>query len=188
MADPDLLPVIDTDRLRLRGWRLSDAAALAANLTPEVTRWLASWPDPVTSTVAVARLAKARADAVAGTEAAWGVILRSDGLLIGGIGFHVGGFKPDAPDAHTRAEVGYHIGPAFHGQGYMTEAGVAALEAAWRLLPTVMTIEGGVLPGNAGSEAVLTKMGLKRSNNRIIYSAARRVDELCHCYEIERPH
>jgi ribosomal-protein-alanine N-acetyltransferase len=187
MADPDLLPVLETERLILRGWRISDAAALAANLTPDVTRWLASWPDPVTPAIARGRLTKARADAVAGQEAAWGVARRSDGRLIGGIGFHVGGFDPTAPGAETRAEVGYHLAPAFHGHGYMTEAGLVALEAAWRLLPAVMVIEGGVLPGNTGSEGVLLKMGLKRANNRIIYSAARKVDELCHCYEIERP-
>jgi ribosomal-protein-alanine N-acetyltransferase len=186
MADPDLLPVLETERLVLRGWRLSDAAALAANLTPEVTRWLASWPDPVTPALATERLAKARADAVAGLEAAWGVTRRADGLLIGGIGFHVGGFDPKAPGAERRAEIGYHIAPAFHGHGYMTEAGRAALEAAWRLLPGVMLIEGGVLPGNEGSEAVLMKLGLARANNRIIHSAARRVDELCHCFEITR--
>lgn len=42
---------------RLRPLRPADAAALSALMTPEVSRWLASWPVPFTPEMAEARLA-----------------------------------------------------------------------------------------------------------------------------------
>lgn len=181
-----MIPVIETERLNLRPWTLDDAAALAANMTPEVTRWLASWPDNMTPEFAAGRLAKVIADMEAGREVSWAIVRKADGRLIGGIGFHLGGFPIPGREADTHAEVGYHLAEGLHGQGLMSEAAIPALAAAWELLPTVRVMEAGLLPGNAGSAAILTKLGMTRVHDRIIYSPARNQDELCWCFEVGR--
>ena len=52
----ELLPVIDTERLRLRALETTDADDMAANMTPAVTRWLSSWPSPLSRDAALARI------------------------------------------------------------------------------------------------------------------------------------
>ncbi|WP_293405004.1 GNAT family N-acetyltransferase [Phenylobacterium sp.] len=62
----ELLPVIDTERLRLRALETTDADDMAANMTPAVTRWLSSWPSPLSREAALARIERSRAAIQAG--------------------------------------------------------------------------------------------------------------------------
>ena len=116
-----LLPVIETERLTLRAFEPTDAADMAANMTQGVTRWLASWPTPMSLTEAEARIARSRAAIVAGGYAFYALARRSDGRVIGGFG---GGVV--AKD-QQRAELSYHLAEDCRGQGYMREATDAAL-------------------------------------------------------------
>ena len=50
-------PLLRTDRLRLRPPRPEDAPSLAALMTPGVSRWMGSWPAPLTPEMAEARIA-----------------------------------------------------------------------------------------------------------------------------------
>lgn len=175
--EAELLPVLVTPRLRLRCFRDTDAAALSANLTPPVIRWLTSWPDPTTVEVAALRIAEARAGAREGWHVGYAIERLSDGVLIGGFG----GGSPEG-----RVEIGYHLTEHAHGQGYMLEAARAGLAAIWDVLPT-SKVEAQAHPDNTGSRAVLTKLGMKLVDERPAFAPARNAWEPGCFYEIERP-
>jgi len=176
----ELLPVLITQRLKLRCFRVSDAPALAANLTPAVTRWLATWPDPVSVELAAERIELARASVAAGWHVSYAIERMSDGVVIGGFG---GGTADDGADL---IDVGYHLAEHAHGQGYMTEAGRAALAAMWRLLP-VQVIEAVAQRENAASFGVMRKLGMSPIGQRLVHSPARDRWEWCGVQAINRP-
>jgi RimJ/RimL family protein N-acetyltransferase len=178
LAGP-LLPVIVTPRLRLRCFEASDAPSLAANLTPGVTRWLATWPDPVTVELAEQRIQIARDGARAGWHVGYGVERLADGVLIGGFG-------GDVDPAGETFEIGYHLAEHAHGQGYMTEAGRAALAVLWDLLP-VRRIEAVAQRENAASFAVMSRLGLSPAGQRLVHSMARDRWEWCGVCGVDRP-
>lgn len=175
--ETDLLPVLVTPRLRLRCFRPDDAPALAANLTPAVTCWLMSWPDPTTIEIAAVRIDEARQGVRAGWHVSYAVERLSDGVLIGGFG---GG----APDG--RAEIGYHLAEHAHGQGYMAEAAAAGLAVIWRRLPA-KKVEAQVHPDNASSRAILTRLGMTLVDERPAFAPARNQWEPGCFYEMARP-
>ena len=177
--EAELLPVLVTPRLRLRCWRPEDAAALSANLTPAVTRWLNSWPDSATIALAAQRIAEAREGVREGCHVSFAIERRSDGVVIGGFG----GGERGRPE---RVEIGYRLAEGAHGPGYMTEASTAGLAALWRLLP-VQVIEAQTQPANLASRAILTRLGMRFVEERPVYSPARGAWEPGCWYEIERP-
>jgi len=174
-----LLPVIVTPRLRLRCFEASDASSLAANLTPSVTRWLATWPDPVTVDLAAERIRIARDGARAGWHVGYGIERLSDGVLIGGFGGDVD------PTGET-FEIGYHLAQHAQGQGYMTEAATAAIATLWDLTP-VKRIEAVAQRENAASFAVMRRLGMSPSGQRLVHSLARDRWEWCGVYGLDRP-
>ncbi|WP_425995759.1 GNAT family N-acetyltransferase [Caulobacter sp. DWR1-3-2b1] len=176
-AEP--LPVLTTPRLKLRCFRISDAPVLAANLTPAVTRWLATWPDPVSVALAAERIATARQGALAGWHVGYAIERLSDGVLIGGFG----GGTADAPDP---VDVGYHLAEHAHGQGYMVEAGRAAIAAMWDLLP-MRVIEAVAQRENAASFAIMRRLGMTPTGQRLVHSPARDRWEWCGVQAIGRP-
>ncbi|ATC31578.1 N-acetyltransferase [Caulobacter vibrioides] len=176
----ELLPVVVTPRLRLRCWRPSDAAALSANMTPKVSRWLSSWPDPTPPELARQRIVEARAGVSEGWHVSYAIERLSDDLVIGGFG---GGAK----DQRLRVEIGYHLAEGAHGQGYMMEAAQAGLSAVWSQLPAAETIEAQAHPDNAASRAILSKLGMRFVGERPVFASARGVWEPGCWYELARP-
>lgn len=176
----DLLPRLSTDRLTLRAFELDDAAELARNMTPAVTRWLASWPDPVTTSYATARIERARTGMRRGVSLFYALQRNADGRVIGGIG---GGVLAADP---SRLEISYHLAEDCHGAGYMGEAVRTALPAIWRLMP-VQAIEAGAQVGNAASFGVMKALGMTPTDERLVYSSARDRHEPTQFYEIRRP-
>lgn len=79
--------------------------------------------------------------------------LRSDGVLIGGMGLH-----PDAQ--HNRAELGYWIGVPFWSNGYATEAARAVVGYGFTQFK-YNRIFAGHFGNNASSGRVLQKIGMK---------------------------
>jgi RimJ/RimL family protein N-acetyltransferase len=121
------IPVIETERLRLRGHGPGDLEACAA-----------MWGDPV-----VARFIGGRPST---REETWGRLLRyaglwtilgfgywavedkADGRYVGDVGF--ADFKRDIePSMEGQPEMGWAFSPSVHGRGYAKEAVSAAL--AW---------------------------------------------------------
>lgn len=176
----ELLPVIETERLRLRALEPADADDMAANMTPAVTRWLASWPCPMSREDALARIERSRAAIRAGGYAFYALVRRADGRMIGGFG---GGLVREDP---RRMEISYHLAEDCHGQGFMREATNAAIPALWRLLPAE-TMEAGAQLGNEASFKVMKALGMTPVGERLVYAPVRSRHEPTMFYELRRP-
>lgn len=87
----------------------------------------------------------------------WLVIARTEGKLVGSVGFK------GKPDRDRRVEIGYGIEPASRRRGYATEAVAALLSHAWEC--GVHKIVAECHPDNAASIRVLTKSGMRRTES-----------------------
>ena len=143
-----MLPVIETERLRLRAPRIDDFAAYAGIVAGERGRYVleeqtreAAWYD-FTNMVATWLLRG---------HGMWSVERRADGMLIGFvlIGFEPGDHEP---------ELGYMLTETAEGQGYAGEAAAAARDYAFGragLDRLVSTIDHG----NTRSQALARRLG-----------------------------
>jgi len=94
--------------------------------------------------------------------AAWrarAITLLDGGLMIGHAGFH------GPPDDAGVLEIGYSIFPAFRGQGYATEAARRLLDMAKEIC--AKTFRASVSPDNAPSLAIVRKLGLVKTGERM---------------------
>ncbi|MDP1599404.1 GNAT family N-acetyltransferase [Phenylobacterium sp.] len=173
-------PNIETERLTLRCFEPSDATALARNMTPAVTRWLISWPDPMTPQIALQRIERSRAGMARGDRVFYALVRRDDERVIGGLGC---GLSPDDPQ---RMELGYHLAEDCHGFGYMREAACAAAPAFWRFFPA-QVMEASAQLSNEASFKTMRALGLTPVGDRIVHAPARGVDETHRVYELRRP-
>lgn len=142
-------PVTETDRLILRGWRDTDATALAASYRDEdharfvggrMERW------QVWRTMAM----------YVGHHVLRGYTLfaveeKTSGDLLGWAG-------PWYPEGWPEREIGYGLVPAATGKGFAKEAAVAALRYAYERLDW-RTAVSNIDAANEGSQHVAAAMG-----------------------------
>jgi len=126
-GESDVVPQIETARLRLRGFQTQDLdAILAINNHPDVVRFIGGKPMPreelwrrLTSAVGLWAL---------GEYGFWVVERKADGAIIGQAGF--GNFKRDiTPSLDGMPEMGWIFAADVHGQGFASEAVAGAI--AW---------------------------------------------------------
>ena len=158
---------IRTARLRLRPPDLGDAPALAALMTPSISRWLARWPFPFTVEMAQARIADAMDGMVQGRTLF--CIIERQGVLAGCIG---GARLPNT----DRASFGFWLGEPHHGRALMQEAAPAFVETL-RTSLVLTSVEAACQPDNHASAKVLKACGLHRIGNRIEHVPARNREE-----------
>lgn len=155
MPAPAPIPVLDTERLRLRAWAPSDQAAYAAmNADPRVMEHLP------------ALLSRAESDAqIAAIEAHfarhgfgwWAVERRTDGTLLGTCGLRIARFEA----AFTPCvEIGWRLAFAAWGQGYATEAARAARAYGFETLG-LTEIVSFTVPHNTRSRTVMERLGMR---------------------------
>jgi ribosomal-protein-alanine N-acetyltransferase len=150
------MPTLETERLLLRDFVLSDWDALNAFLSdPAVTRFMhfASWDEGkrrewLTWLVQEASTPHRDADN-------WAMTLRSTGRLIGWL---IIGKSRHAAEAGTR-ECGYALDQRFWGQGYMPEALRAVFTYEFTVLGTHRIIAECETP-NLASARVMQKCGM----------------------------
>jgi len=87
------------------------------------------------------------------------IVRISDERMIGHAGFH------GPPDDTGMIEIGYTVFPAFRGNGYATEAARRLLELAKEIGAT--TFRASVSPDNAASLAIVRKLGLVKTGERM---------------------
>ncbi len=148
-------------------------------MTPGVSRWTATWPSQVSNEQALRRIADVHDRTARGICFAQAIERLSDGVLMGWINAR----KP-SPDARVGA-IGYWMGEAFHGRGYMTEAVRAFLPLVWDKLSVDM-IEAGALPNNTASIAILKRLGMRYVGDREELSPVRNRIERCVWYALDR--
>ena len=146
-----------TERLVLRRWRLEDAAPMGAiNSDSAVTEFLNRRMDAAATAAFLDR-----------TEAHWAehgfghwAVEPLGGPLAGEmIGFVGVAYPTFLPDLATRPELGWRLSSTSWGQGFATEAALAARDDAFtRLaLPELISI---VHPDNERSRRVASKVGM----------------------------
>jgi [ribosomal protein S5]-alanine N-acetyltransferase len=144
------LPVLETARLKLRGFTESDIPELVRLIgTPEVAATTLRIPHPYEEKHAREFLASVAKE----NELRLAIERRDDGQLCGGIGLH-----PDLE--HGRAELGYWLGVPFWGTGYATEAATAVVHYGFEKLK-LNRIFASHFEGNIASARVLKKIGMR---------------------------
>ncbi|HEX8788974.1 MAG TPA: GNAT family N-acetyltransferase [Telluria sp.] len=153
---PILNPVeLQTRRLTLRWMNEDDAeACYAVRSDPQVARYLSRGP---WTELAQARQAieQTLANYASGAGLRLGIVLRDSGRLIGDACLY------DFVDDSRRCDVGYVLGRAHWGQGYVSEALEALLGYGFDTLG-LNRVEADIDPANAASGRVLEKLGFRR--------------------------
>ena len=149
------LPTINTSRLSLRSISATDVDDFyAVYSNPEVMRYWST--PPLADKAAAGKLITEIHEGFERRELLkWGIALRADDKLIGSVTlFHL-------DFTHRRAEIGYALGRAYWGQGYMQETLKAVLGYAFAVL-NFHRIEADVDPRNTVSVRTLERLGFQR--------------------------
>ncbi|HYJ89145.1 MAG TPA: GNAT family N-acetyltransferase [Pyrinomonadaceae bacterium] len=151
----DSLPIIDTNRLRLRCVTENDVDALYRIFShPEVMRY---WGAPaLKDRDAAVQLVNEIQDGFRRQSAMkWGIARRTDDQIIGTTTLFNLNFD------NCRCELGYGLDRAEWGKGYMQEALHALLDYAFNRLD-LHRIEADVDPRNMNSIRTVEKLGFRR--------------------------
>lgn len=152
----DAIPILDTPRLTLRGWRDSDRPPFAAmNADAEVTRYLSK---PLTRDESDAFIDRVVARWRERGYGLWAVERRSDGAFLGFTGLSWQDFESPVTPA---VEIGWRLRRDAWGQGYATEAATAALRYGFESL-NLEEIVSFTTAANLASQRVMQRIGLIR--------------------------
>lgn len=142
-----------TERLRLRPYRLDDAAAMFAVFgDPEVMRYSMSGADPSVEATRT-RIQKLMDHQASFGFSLWVVEDRATAAILGDCGLKQ---LEDGPEI----EVGYRFARPHWGSGYATEAAMASVQYGFGTL-ALARIAAVVEPPNVASHRVLEKIGLQ---------------------------
>jgi RimJ/RimL family protein N-acetyltransferase len=155
MIESDRLPTLETPRLRLRWLTEADVGALFEIFShAEVTRYWSS-PPLADAAAAVRLLEKIHRSFAERSLFQWGIARGDDDRVIGTCTL----YRLEAE--HRRGEIGYALGRAHWGQGYMNEALSALLDFAFERLG-LHRVEADTDPRNAASIRTLERLGFQR--------------------------
>jgi RimJ/RimL family protein N-acetyltransferase len=153
------IPVLETSRLRLRGYHLEDFEAYAAMWAdPEVTRHIGDGSPKAVEESWTSLLRAAGHWQMLG-YGSWAIDEKASGHFIGGIGLN--NSKRDRGDAFKDIlELGWMFTPSASGKGYATEALQAALDWGRTHFGPVHVV-AITAPENFASMRVAQKCGFK---------------------------
>jgi RimJ/RimL family protein N-acetyltransferase len=153
-SQPTQAVVLTTERLFLRRWSRDDIPALLPLIgAREVAATTLRIPHPYTLDDAESFLKYTDGAWEKGEGARFGVFLRDDARLCGGIGLVVN-------QEHRHAEIGYWIGVPFWGNGYCTEAVRELLNYGFSQLK-LDRIHATHFSNNPASGRIMRKVGMK---------------------------
>lgn len=148
-------PMLETERLLLRPVELSDAPRIETLASArEIAATTLNIPHPYPEGGAIMWLQqvlehRARGD----TECTFGILRKTDTVLMGVIGIH------PYPNGFS-AELGYWIGVDFWGQGYMSETARRVIQYGFEDLG-LQRIDAWHFMSNPASGRVMQKAGMK---------------------------
>ncbi len=174
--------VLETARLRLRPWQVSDYAPFAAlNADPEVMEFFPSTATRAESDGIIRRLQAHIDDYGWGF---WAVELLATGEFIGFVGLLVP--RPEIP-FHPCVEVGWRLAVKHWGHGYATEGARASLNFAFEQLELDHVV-AFVVPENRRSRAVMERLGMTDTLKTFVHPAFPPECRFTSCclYRIER--
>ena len=147
-------PRIETERLDLRPFDLSDAADVQqlAN-DPRIADVTQNIPHPYEDGMAEEWISTHQSAYESGKRVQFAIQLKSTCEFLGCISLN------DIEEKH-QAEIGYWIGAPYWNRGYCTEAGKAVLEYAFTQL-ALIRIHSHHLSRNPGSGRVMRKLGME---------------------------
>ena len=159
---PAALPftALRTERLTLRAWRASDAAAMHRLVNDwEVVKTLARVPFPYPADLADEWIASTLARISAGESYDLAIVGEENGaeLLVGAIGLTLN-------RAQREAELGYWVGRKYWGHGVAPEACRRLLDWAFATLDLDRVV-ASALEDNQRSAAVLQRLGLREAGH-----------------------
>lgn len=154
-----LVPVLETSRLRLRGFRTDDFEPwLAMSQLPAFYRYLT--PEPMPAEEVWKLLLRSAGHWVVLGYGFWAVEEKATGRFVGGTGF-LNLHRAIEPPLGDAPEIGWVLHPDVHGQGYASEAVAAALawgESHFGPVRTVCIIH----PENQASLRLAAKLGYQQ--------------------------
>ena len=149
---------LETGRLELRLFRPADLNAFVAmNADPEVMRYIGDGR-PQDRTHATATFERMRWHWAEHGFGRWAIERASDGAFLGFCGV---GFLTFAPELTGRPEIGWRLAREFWGNGYATEAAIAARDHFFRSFD-LRELISLAHPDNVGSHRVMRKIGMRR--------------------------
>jgi GNAT superfamily N-acetyltransferase len=155
--------IVRTERLLLRPFDVEEAAGVIAGLPVPGVPWARDYPGAGEIGGLRGFLARCEVDGEPQPFGAYQIIRCSDGLAIGGMGFH------GPPDADGAVTIGYGVVPSARGRGYAKEAlhGLLTLARGLR----VRCVRGDTGHANTASQRVMTaaEMRLVRQDGESQY-------------------
>jgi RimJ/RimL family protein N-acetyltransferase len=143
-----------TSRLSLRRWRAADCEPFAAiNADPEV---MEHFPATLTAEESDELVERIERGFERNGFGLWALEARESGELLGFTGLSVPGFQAHFTPA---VEVGWRLARSAWGQGYATEAALAALGQGFEVVG-LGEIVSFTSAGNARSRAVMERIGM----------------------------
>ncbi len=147
------IPTLETERLILRGMRVSDAEDMYAYARhPSVTEYL-TWSPHASLDETREYLTYIGQRYRTGDFYDWSLICAADGHMIGTCGFTSFNCPADS------AEIGYVLNPAYQGQGLATEAVRRVLAFGFEEL-NLHRIEARFMEGNDASRRLMERVGM----------------------------
>ena len=148
------IPVLETERLRLRPFTLADEPAVFALASdPEIARFV-RFEAHTTPADTRAFLELAFEHYHHGDPFAWAIVLREEGRLIGSCGFVSQAIE------RRSAEIGYWLGKPYWGRGYAVEAAQALVRFGFERMG-LERVEAKCFLENRASQRVIEKLGMK---------------------------
>lgn len=148
-----MYPERTTERLILRGFRISDADQVQKLAgSREVARSTLNIPHPYEDGMAEEWIDTHEADFESGKSVIFAICLKESGDLAGAIGLGISA-------SHKQAELGYWIADSHWGQGLATEAAMEVLAYGFSELK-LNRIHAHHMTDNPGSGKVMQKLGM----------------------------
>lgn len=148
------LPILETERLRLRMLKLEDAENVyIMRSDPDVMKYI---PRPMAKSIddAVALINLINESIQEQTKFNWGITFKDTDQVIGIIGF------PNIKLEHARAEIGYTLTKKWHRYGIMKEALKCVMKYGFEKMQ-LHTIEAIIDAENIASGSLLKSVGFR---------------------------